>query len=313
VRNWIRALSELLPGALADRNLSAYTTFRIGGPAAAMVSPRTPEEVADVLGVASREGVVVLVLGLGSNVLLDDQGYHGIVLRPDSELGGLRQDESRPGEWIVGAGFPIPLLARRTAGAGWEGVQRLVGVPGVVGGGVAMNAGAHGQDFSQVVLSVDLVSRSGELKRVESWELDWRYRETRLDGAVVTGVRLKLESADSDALKEEVRKLFRWRRAGTPFDQPCCGSVFKNPDAAEVSGSSRTAGQLIDEAGLKGFRVGAAQVSGKHANYIVNLGRATSGDVKSVMSEVRSRVFKSFGIELHPEVKVIGPDGSIGL
>jgi UDP-N-acetylmuramate dehydrogenase len=290
-----------------DEALAGYTTYRIGGPAAAMVFPRNAEEVAAVVRFARETGTHYLVLGLGSNVLIADRGFDGIVIRIGKGMDRLER-EGEGTVWRVGAGLPTPLLARRTAAAGQAGVHLLVGVPGTVGGGVFMNAGAHGQEFGRVVREVKVVGSDGEYRRLSGDQIPWRYRESGLDPNVVVEVVLELELADPRELREAVARHLRWRTGGTPFNQPCCGSVFRNPSppgGARAGALSKTAGQLIDAAGMKGFTVGGAQVSFKHANYIVNLGGATAADVLAVIDAVRERVLEEFGVELELEVKVI--------
>ncbi len=291
-----------------DEPLSEYTTYRIGGPAAAMVLPRSAEDVAIAVRFARETGVPYLALGLGSNVLIGDRGFEGIVIRIGKGMGRLER-EGEGTVWRVGAGLPIPILARRTAGAGQAGVHLLVGVPGTVGGGVFMNAGAHGQEFGRVVKEVTVVDSAGEWRTLKGEEISWRYRESGLGSNVVVEAVVELEPGDPRELREEISRHLRWRKAGTPFTQPCCGSVFRNPvppGASRAVSAAKTAGQLIDAAGMKGFTVGRAQVSPKHANYIVNLGGATAADVLAVIDAVRERVLREFGIELELEVKVIG-------
>jgi UDP-N-acetylmuramate dehydrogenase len=296
-----RVQCEVRPG----EPLAGYTTYRIGGPAGAVVLPRHPEEVAEVLRFSLETGTSWLVLGLGSNVLVRDRGFNGIVLRIGKGLDGVVPSSSGDPVWTAGAGMPTPLLARRSARAGLEGVQRLVGVPGSVGGGVFMNAGAHGQDLSQVVREVEVVDANGSLRHVPAARIAWRYRGSGLDGSVVIAATLEFRPGDPVELSQEVSTYLKRRRAGTPFDQPCCGSVFRNP-VAEAGAEARTAGQLIDAAGLKAYRVGGAEVSPMHANYIVNLGGATAADVLRVIEHVRGRVLHVFGVELELEVKIIG-------
>lgn len=297
---------------LLDEPLAPHTTYRIGGPAAALVLPESVDDVVSALTFAARTGRRWLALGLGSNVLIADAGFDGVVIRLgkglDHVVAGAGGDATR---WSVGAGLPTPRLARRTARAGLGGVHRLIGIPGSVGGGVFMNAGAHGQDFSQVVRSVTVVGGDGTVREVAGVEIPWRYRSSGLAGRIVLESVVQLAPADPRRLEREIRQHLRWRKAGTPFREPCCGSVFRNPGAggagaaAEVNGSPRAAGQLIEAAGLKGYRVGAAAVSRKHANYVVNLGGATASDVLAVIGHVRERVHGEYGVELELEVQVI--------
>lgn len=306
----LRELQGRLHGRVEfDVPLAPFTTYRIGGPAAAAVHPERPEDVVETLRFAAESETPWLALGLGSNVLIADRGFDGIVLRLAQALDrlepGVDGDET---VWRAAAGYPTPRLARGSAKAGLGGVHRLIGVPGTVGGGVYMNAGAHGQDFSQVVRDVTLVDRELEVRTIPGDQIAWRYRASGLDGVVLdTTVRLK--PAERETLEHDIRQHFRWRKAGTPFNEPCCGSVFRNPAsppaARGAGGDARTAGQLIDACGLKGFRIGGAQVSPMHANYIVNTGGATAADVRGVIEHVRELVRRECDIELGLEVKII--------
>jgi UDP-N-acetylmuramate dehydrogenase len=251
-------------------------------------------------------GAPWLVIGLGSNLLVADAGFPGVVLRIGR---GLESVEAQGATWRVGAGLPTPLLARRSAAAGLAGVHRLVGVPGTVGGGVFMNAGAHGQEFKDVVRRIWLVGTDGMVEERAAARIPWRYRSAGLSDVAVVAAEVQLVPAEPRRLAAEIKAHFDWRKAGTPFNEPCCGSVFRNPGAGEPGGSGaerRTAGQLIDAAGMKGFRVGGAQVSPVHANYIVNLGGATAADVRRVIEAVRERVRREWNVELELEVKLIG-------
>jgi len=279
-----------------DEPLAKHTTFRIGGPAKVHFTPGSVEAAAGAVAWAKSHGLPWIALGLGSNVLVRDGGFKGLVLKIGKGLDGLT---NKGPMWHAGAGLPTPLLARRTADAGFAGIQKLIGVPGTVGGGVFMNAGAHGQDFSGVVQSVTLLNPGGELEDRPRKAIPFSYRRSGLDGHVVLGCTLRLEEDRVDRLKLDVARLIKKRRDGTPFDQPCCGSVFQNPELM-------TAGRLIEKCGLKGRRVGAAEISSMHANYIVNKGGASADDVLKLIDVARTAVFKEFGLELELEVKVIG-------
>lgn len=309
---------SVVPGALVERlrcrveldvPLAPFTTYRIGGPAPAVVHPERLEDVEATLRFAAESETRWLALGLGSNVLIADRGFDGVVLRLAQALNALeRRVDGDETVWRAGAGLPTPRLARRSAKAGLGGVHRLIGVPGTVGGGVFMNAGAHGQDFSQVVRSVTLVEPSGELRTVGGEEIPWTYRSSGLGGVVVDAT-MQLTPEEPARLEQEIRQHFAWRKAGTPFNEPCCGSVFRNPAEPPARGGAGgeawTAGRLIDACGLKGFRVGGAEVSRMHGNYIVNTGGATASDVLRVIEHVREAVLKKFAVELELEVKII--------
>jgi UDP-N-acetylmuramate dehydrogenase len=287
--------------------LARYSTYRIGGPAT-IVLPSSAEDVAPAVRMAHEAGVPWFALGLGSNILLPDEGLEALVVR----LGkGLDRLESEGDRWVVGAGLPAPLAARRTAAAGYAGLHIFVGVPGSVGGGVYMNAGCHGGDWSEVVESVTVVDEAGRDSVVPRPEVPFTYRRSGLDGRVVVEAVVRLRREEQHRLDEQMTEMFEWRQSGTPFNQPCCGSVFKNPAGPSWrrEGGPRTAGQLIEAAGLKGFRVGGAEVSPMHANYFVNTGGATAADVRSLIQQVQRRVESEFGALLEPEVKMIGARG----
>ncbi len=285
--------------------LAKCSTYRIGGPAAALFTPASVDDLSKALAMLHEDGARLMVLGLGSNVLISDAGFAGIVIRIGKGLDGVERGVGGdPTIWHVGAGLPTPRLARLTAQSGFGGVHRLVGVPGTVGGGVAMNAGAHGQDFSQVTQVVRVADYRGTVMDVAGKDIPWQYRDAGLHDVIVVGCTVQLAPAAADVLRSEIESHFEWRKRGTPFNEPCCGSVFRNPVASE--GAPQTAGQLIDAAGLKGFTIGGARVSTKHANYVVNTGSATAADVRAVIDEIRSRVLKMFGVELQLEVKLLG-------
>jgi UDP-N-acetylmuramate dehydrogenase len=290
-------------------SLARYSTYRIGGPATVLL-PERAEDVVAALAIARREALPWIALGLGSNVLLPDEGLDALVLRIGK---GLDLIEAQDEVWRLGAGLPAPLAARRTAQAGWAGIHLMVGVPGTVGGGVFMNAGCHGGQWSDCVASVTGVDPSGEPRTISAPEIPFQYRRSGLDGWLILETTIRLRPGDPTELSREVARLFEWRQRGTPFNQPCCGSVFKNPgeQAGRRAGGQelRTAGQLIEAAGLKGAREGGVEISTMHANYFVNAGGATAHEVRRLIDRARATVADRFGVRLEPEVKLIGRDG----
>jgi UDP-N-acetylmuramate dehydrogenase len=282
---------------LENEPLARYNTWRIGGPARYLAMPADSEDVVRALELAQDRGLPWVVLGLGSNVLVKDGGFPGVVIRMGK---GLDRFEMKGATAIIGGGMPTPILARRTAEAGFAGVERFIGIPGTVGGGIYMNAGCHGAEFSEVVTEVTVMDPRGKVKQLSRKQISFKYRSTNLEGIVIEA-KLVLGEESPAKLKELQSKLLRWRKAGTPFDQPCCGSTFTNPP-----GGTKTAGMLIDECGLKGFTIGGAQVSTLHANYIINKGTATASDVLKVIEHVRKTVAKKTGITLELECKIIG-------
>jgi UDP-N-acetylmuramate dehydrogenase len=186
-----------------------------------------------------------------------------------------------------------------------------VGVPGTVGGGVYMNAGCHGGEWAELVETVTVVEESGADRVLPRAAIPFAYRQSGLSGRIVVETTVRLRPEDPRAISAELTELFRWRSEETPFNQPCCGSVFKNPGAASRKRAAglRTAGQLLEAAGLKGFRIGGAQISPMHANYFVNTGGATAADVRALIIHARQTVRERLGVELETEVKLIGRDG----
>jgi UDP-N-acetylmuramate dehydrogenase len=302
---FVGALRATLRGEVREgESLARYSTYRIGGPAT-VVLPAGPEDVGLALRAAHEAGVPWFALGLGSNILLPDDGLDALVVRLGKGLDELRQDGER---WTVGAGLPAPLAARRTAAAGFAGLHIFVGVPGSVGGGVYMNAGCHGGDWAEVVERVLVVDVTGQDRVLDRPDVPFTYRRSGLDGRIVLEAVVRLRAGPQAQLDEQIAEMFEWRQRGTPFNQPCCGSVFKNPSGPswKREGGPRTAGQLVEAAGLKGTRIGGAQVSPMHANYFVNTGGATAADVRALIERAQAEVETRFGVRLEPEVKLIG-------
>ena len=305
---FVQALRARVGGKVReDEPVGRYSTYRIGGPATVLL-PAAPEDVGAALVLAREAGVPWFAIGLGSNLLLPDEGLDALVIR----LGkGLDRLERNGDDWTAGAGLPAPIAARRTAEAGFAGLHIFVGVPGTVGGGVYMNAGCHGGDWSEIVERVTVVDADGTDAVLARADIPFTYRRSGLEGRIVLEATVRLGQQDQPQLDEAIAEMFEWRQRGTPFSQPCCGSVFKNPAGPswKQAGGDRTAGQLIEAAGLKSFGIGGAQVSPMHANYIVNTSGATASDVKKLIAHVQRTVLERFGTKLEPEVKLIGSSG----
>lgn len=307
---FIAGLAERVRGEVrAAEPLARWSTYRIGGPATVLM-PASPEDVATALRFATEAGVPWFALGLGSNLLFPDAGLDALVIRMGKGVDRLVNDGTR---WTLGAGLPAPLAAKRTASAGFGGIHKMVGVPGSVGGGIVMNAGCHGAEWKDTVTSVLVVDAEGRDHVVPAAECGFTYRRSALGHVVVLETTVELHAADTAVLEAETDELYRWRREKTPFNQPCCGSVFKNPVLPSdwPEDGPRTAGQVVEATGLKGLHVGGAEVSTMHANYIVNTGGATAADVLQVMRTVQRSVHDRWGIALEPEVKVIGAMGVV--
>src|SRR5256712_4545780 len=283
---------------LENEPLARYNPGRRGAPARSRAMPADSEDVVRALELAQDRGLPWVVLGLGSNLLVKDGGFPGVVIRMGK---GLDRFEMKGATAIVGGGMPTPILARRTAEAGFVGVERFIGIPGTVGGGIYMNAGCHGAEFAEIVTEVTLMDPKGKVKQLSRKQISFKYRSSNIEG-IVLEAKLGLGEESPAKLKDLQSKLLRWRKAGTPFDQPCCGSTFTNPPRG-----TKTAGMLIDECGLKGFTIGGAQGFTQHPHYIINKGTATASEVLKVIEHVRKTVAQKTGITLEPECKIIGP------
>jgi UDP-N-acetylmuramate dehydrogenase len=305
---FVAALRNRISGKVREAEpIGRYSTYRIGGPATVLL-PANSEDVGTALALASDAGVPWFAIGLGSNILLPDEGLDALVIRMGKGLDRVVQDGE---SWTIGAGLPAPLAARRTAEAGYAGLHIFVGVPGTVGGGVYMNAGCHGGDWAEIVERVTVVNAAGRDEVLQKTDIPFTYRRSGLDGWIVLEATVRLRAEEQTQLDAAIAEMFEWRQRGTPFNQPCCGSVFKNPAGAswKQENGPRTAGQLIEAAGLKGFAIGGAQVSPMHANYFVNTGTATAADVRRLIEHVQGAVQRTFGVSLEPEVKIIGSRG----
>jgi len=277
-----------------DAGLSTLTTLRVGGSARFLVTVESEAAVAHVVKVAREHQLPVLVLGRGSNLLVGDDGWPGIVLR----LGASFKDIEVAGTSVrCGGAAPLPAVAVRTAQEGLGGFAWGCAVPGTVGGGLRMNAGAHGADMASSVVEARIYDPStGAFERWDLQRLGLDYRSSEVpDGAVVTSVLLELTPAPAADVLAEIDEIRAWRRAHQPLSRPSCGSVFTNPPG-------RSAGALIEQAGLKGLRIGGAEVSTVHANFIVTSDGASASDVVRLIALVQDRVLEHSGITLTPEV-----------
>lgn len=282
--------------------LAPLTTYRVGGPAALFAAPRSFEELTRIAEVVAAVRIPVLVVGRGSNLLVSDEGFAGLAI----SLGAFGDDIAVEGTDVTAGGAVLlPVLARRTAAASLTGLEWMVGVPGSVGGAVRMNAGGHGSDVAANLVHVELFDLHHGIRDVVPTErLGLRFRGSRLGAhQVVLRARFALGSGDRESSEREITEIVRWRREHQPGGQNA-GSVFVNPIPGELA-----AGRLIDEVGLRGFRIGTAHVSEKHANFVQADEGARAADVRAVMDEVRRRVFDATGHLLRSEVRLVGfPD-----
>jgi UDP-N-acetylmuramate dehydrogenase len=278
--------------------LAPYTTWRIGGPADVFIVPATKEKLAECIKLLNRYSTPWLVIGRGSNLLIGDQGFRGVVLKMDDTLEQIRFE----GTLVhAGAACSFVKLSRLAAKEGLTGLEFAGGIPGSVGGAVYMNAGAHGSDVSHILKEAEVMLQSGDLIRMKNEDLQYAYRHSLLHlvPGIVTEAVFELTVGDRKEIAGAMAA-YRDRRGRTqPLQQACAGSVFRNPDHDHAA-------RLIEAAGLKGYRVGGAEVSTKHANFIVNIGQAKAQDVLTLIDQIQSAVKQQFGIQLVPEVLVVG-------
>ena len=280
-----------------EEPMSNHTSFRIGGPVEAMAFPKSHEELAMLLKAADILGVTPVILGAGTNVLAPDEGMRGLVICLKDCMGGMEQvDETHI---KVAAGVTMTRAAVFAANHGLSGMEFAHGIPGSVGGGVYMNAGAYGGEIRQVCQSVQIMDRKGNISTVSCENMDFAYRHSILEDtdSIVLSATFALTPKPQEEIRALMADLMNRRKTSQPLDLPSAGSAFKRP----VGGF---AAALIDQAGLKGFCVGGAGVSTKHAGFVVNNGGATAADVKAVLQQVSDKVFANSGIRLEPEVRI---------
>ena len=292
-------LTEKLPNVELrfDEPMSRHTSFRIGGPVAVMAFPKSAEELAEILKVSALMDITPAILGAGTNVLAPDEGLDGLVVCLKDCMGGMEQlDETTI---RVAAGVTMTRAAMFAANLGLGGMEFAHGIPGTIGGGVYMNAGAYGGEIKDICTYVDVMDKDGNITRRTAEEMKFSYRHSVLEdeGGIVLAAEFKLIPASAEDVKAKMKELQAKRSASQPLDLPSAGSAFKRP----VGGF---AAALIDQAGLKGYTVGGAGISTKHAGFAVNVGGATAADVRNLLSQVSDIVFEKSGIRLEPEVRI---------
>lgn len=286
-----------MPDLRENVPLATLNTWRVGGPARYFAEPQSVGEIQALLRWAEKEGMPWLIIGKGSNLLISDAGYPGLVIRLTEKFGAVTVSGGR---LTAQAGCSTMTAVRTAAQAGWGGIEFLSTIPGTIGGTVFMNAGAHHSCMADILESATLLLPDGTIVTEPVTELGYRYRYSNLRerGAVVLEAVIRLSARKTEEVLEEVKALSKWRRERQPQGLSA-GSVFTNPEIA-------SAGKLIEEAGLKGETVGRAQVSPVHANFIVNQGGATAADINALITRIQERIFARHGFWLHPEVRGIG-------
>lgn len=294
-----REISHLLPHIKLYFNepMAKHTSFRIGGGAEVMAMPENAEQLAEILKVSNQLDIKPAILGAGTNILAPDEGIQGLVICIKDAFSSIKQIDATHIQ--VDAGATMTKTAVFAANIGLSGLEFAHGIPGSVGGGVYMNAGAYGGEIKDVCISVDVMTFDGALRTLSAMDMDFSYRHSCLEDepGIVVRALFELTPAPVADIRSRMQELAAKRKASQPLDKPSAGSAFKRP----VGGY---AAALIDGAGLKGYQVGGAAISDKHAGFAVNLGGATAEDVKKLLSQVSDIVFEKSGIRLEPEVRI---------
>lgn len=308
-KRWLTIL--LGPAVTFDEPMARHTTFKIGGPADALAKPQNESQLRQLIQWAGQNSIPYLVFGGGSNLLVRDGGIRGLVICMRAMAGDVRWQPSPPQVFVTaGAGVPTRRLCALALKQGWEGMNFALGIAGSLGGAVLMNAGtAHGS-MADVLSAVTVMTGSGEIERIARDQLQVQYRglqwpphvQNALNRTIVMSADFRLTMGDRDLVRRQAGRLMRARVRKQPSWEPSAGCFFKNPSA------QMPAGRLIDQAGLKGLRVGRAQVSQRHANFIINRGSATASDVIGLVEQIRKTVNAKYGIILQPEVRIVGEE-----
>ena len=285
---------------LIDEPMSRHTTFRVGGPADFFVTPKAKEEVRNVIRICKEAGMPYYIIGNGSNLLVSDAGYRGVIVQIYKEMNEVKVE----GDLVKAqAGALLSGIAAKALGAELSGFEFASGIPGTIGGACVMNAGAYGGEMKDVLESVTVLTGEGKIIELGRNELELGYRTSVIakKGYIVLGAVLKLERGDGEKIKTYMDELKEKRVTKQPLEYPSAGSTFKRPEGY-------FAGKLIEDAGLRGFQVGGAQVSEKHCGFVINRDHATAADIMELMRQVQIRVKENSGVDLEPEVKRLGDE-----
>lgn len=297
-----KILLEQIPESMVkiDEPMSAHTSFKIGGPADIYVAPSTVEQLTFALQVCKDNNIPYFILGNGSNLLVKDGGYRGVMIHIFKNMNCVTVEGT---ELYAQAGALLVKVANTTLEHSLTGFEFAHGIPGTIGGAVYMNAGAYGGEMKEVIVSADVINQNGDLITLSNEELELGYRTSKIQTSHMTviGARIALEHGDYDTINETIKDLCHKRTSKQPLTVPSAGSTFKRPEGY-------FAGKLIMDADLRGFSIGGASVSEKHCGFIVNLGGATAKDVIDLIAHIQGKVKKEFGQDLHPELRIIGED-----
>lgn len=282
----------------ADEPMRLHTTFRAGGCARYLVEPQSAEQLKSVMEACREAGMPYYIVGNGSNLLVSDDGYEGVIIHLFKNMSKARAEGNC---LIAQAGVQLARAAKLACKEGLTGLEFASGIPGTIGGALVMNAGAYGGEMKDVVRSVDVLTTDGRIQKYTNEEMQFGYRRSRIaaEGSVVLEAVLELEKSDSDQIQAKMDELKAQRIAKQPLEYGSAGSTFKRPEGY-------FAGKLIQDAGLRGFRIGDAQVSEKHCGFVINRGNATASEIAELIREIQKRVLENSGVHLETEVKFLG-------
>lgn len=293
-------LCEIVPGERIRREepMSGHTTFKVGGPAELFVTPGTFDEVRGTVKLCMAKQIPFYIVGNGSNLLVSDKGYRGVIIQIGKNLGEIRVEDTLV---TAQAGARLSVIANQVMEEGLTGFEFASGIPGTLGGACVMNAGAYGGEMRDVLTEITVLTPKGDVFRIPQEEMELGYRTSVVSrkGYIVLEARMQLKRGNPQEIKAKMEELRKKRVSKQPLEYPSAGSTFKRPEGY-------FAGKLIQDAGLRGFAVGGAQVSEKHCGFVINRGGATAKDVANLMSRVSEIVEEKFGVRLEPEVKKLG-------
>ena len=292
----LKNITKIIPNAIFDEEMKKHTSFRIGGKADCFISVSNVDELKNTISYCKENNIPFMVMGNGSNLLVSDNGIRGVVIQLSKGFSDCTIDGNTV---VASAGILLSKLASELLNASLTGFEALSGIPGTLGGAIFMNAGAYGTEIKDVVTSIDYINKDGEVKTmsVEDAQLGYRRSIFQQNGGIIIGATLVLQKGEYNQIKQEMSEYKKRRNEKQPIEMPSAGSTFKRPQGY-------FAGKLIQDCDLMGFSIGGAQVSEKHAGFVVNTGGATAKDVMALIEHIQKTVFEKFGVMLEPEVKI---------
>ncbi len=301
IKKYIEDLYKIIPEdkIFLNEPMSRHTSFKIGGPAEVFIKVKTIEELKSVIDVANKNNTPLYIIGNGSNLLVKDEGIEGIVLK--LELDHLKIDKNNNNVTVtVGSGVMMGLLAQKLMQEGITGFEELSGIPGTIGGAIRMNAGAHGKEIKDIVDTTTYIDMNGDIHTITNEEQKFTYRNSIFakEKYIILDTVLKLQYGEKEKIQKTMEEYAKWRKENQPLEYPNAGSTFKR-------GNDFITAKLIDECGLKGYQIGGAQISTKHAGFIVNVGGATAQDVLNLVKYVQDQVLKQTGKKIELELEII--------